>query len=495
MKLDQIDYFSPEKLQQVIEQRFGQKIELNQLEDNTLNLFKESITDSIKSFESSMAFNKSSSNPRYMENKVLLDFIIKEQEARLKVDKVMGKEVELTDPQKPGVKTTVNTDEVDVDTDEQGKIKIKSKSNNTQQQLNKQLKPGQQVSMEDLDDEARNFVDYIQDQGYKIVSQGAGPRGISIEYTDRDGNTHQVDFKDGGITKEQDEGSKDDLEDIVAPEFKKVVHAMQQGMNKDEIKKKYPKSADTIDMIANDLKKVMEVMRNHFAAAQGYQIDEAGYRMSGKETAALRLLVGSENFALAKRAMEMAKNGKSVPANLLKGFMHILEKLDKFIKGGAGAVNRLNTLSSIVGEDYEAKLKKLLENEMETSEILLASQDIVDQITDMYEKIAELKSSAVLELVDRMANEMGQETADSFSNQINPTLQALEDALGTARKGAQDSVAIVKGEQPTPMADTGDDLDTSIDTDIEGDSDIEGDDFAASEPAAGGEEPAGRAER
>jgi hypothetical protein len=239
-------------------------------------------------------------------------------------------------------------------------------------------------------------------------------------------------------------------------------------------------------------------MKNHFLAVQGHQIDEAGYRMSGRETAALRLLVGSQNFAMARRAMEMARNGQSVPASLMKGFMPILEKLDKFIKGGAGAVNRLNTLSSIVGEDYEAKLKKLLENEMETSEILLASQDIVDQITDMYEKIAELKSSAVLELVDRMSNEMGQEIADSFSNQINPTLQALEDALGTARKGAQDSVSIVKGEQPKPMAGDGDiDADMDIDSaDGMGDADIEGgDDFGASEPAAGGTEPAGRAER
>jgi len=72
----------------------------------------------------------------------------------------------------------------------------------------------------------------------------------------------------------------------------------------------------------------------------------------------------------------------------------------------------------------------------------------------------------------------------------------LEQALGTARHGAQDSVAIVKGEAPTPMAGD-DDLDMDIDTgDDMGDADIEGgDDFGASEPAAGGDEPAGRAER
>jgi len=163
-------------------------------------------------------------------------------------------------------------------------------------------------------------------------------------------------------------------------------------------------------------------------------------------------------------------------------------------------MQRFKSLERIVGkESYEAKLKKLLENEMETSEILLASQDIVDQITDMYEKIAEIKSSAVLELVDRMSNEMGQEKADAFSGQINPTLEALEQALATARKGAQDSVAVVKGESPEPMVGDGDsDIDTDFDADadIEGDSDIEGgDNFGASDPATGGDEPAGRAER
>ena len=96
-----------------------------------------------------------------------------------------------------------------------------------------------------------------------------------------------------------------------------------------------------------------------------------------------------------------------------------------------------------------------------------------------------------------MSNELGQEQAQSYQNQINPTLEALEEALGTARQGAQDSVAIVKGESVSPMA--GDsDIDTSMDmdTDVGGDADIEGgDDFGASEPAAGGDEIAGRAER
>ena len=490
MKIDNIDYFSSSKLSQIIAERFGKTVNLGELEDNTLQTFKESVRDSIKSFESAMAFNTQATNPKYMENKLLFDAIVKEQEMRIK--KVQGDEIEIEDPAKPGVTTKVDTKEVDIDTDAQGNVEVKAKDSNKQNKA-PQIKVGQKVTMEDLDDEARNFVDYIQDQGYKIDSMGAGVKGITIQYTTRDGNTHTVDFKDGKVTRED----KGDLEDVVAPEFKKLVHDMQKGMSKKELEKKYPKQKDSIAQLEKDLATVVEAIKQTITG----QVAEQQVRLGAKEMAALRLLVGNQNFSEAKRALELAKSGRSVPAPLMKGFMPIIDKLDTFIKGGASAVTRFNNLQKIVGRnesnDYASSLRSLLENEMETSEILLASQDIVDTITDMYEKIAEIKSSQVLELVDRMSNELGQQQAQSYQDKINPTLEALEDALGTARQGAQDSVSIVKGESIAPMAgDT--DIDTGMDMDMDtgGDADIEGgDDFGASEPAAGGDEIAGRAER
>ena len=490
MKIDNIDYFSSSKLSQIIAERFRKTVNLGELEDNTLQTFKESVHDSIKSFESAMAFNTQATNPKYMENKLLYDAIVKEQEMRVK--KVQGDEIEIEDPAKPGVTTKVDTKEVDIDTDAQGNVEVKAKDTNKQNKA-PQIKVGQKVTMEDLDDEARNFVDYIQNQGYKIDSMGGGVKGITIQYTTRDGNTHTVDFKDGKVTRED----KGDLEDVVAPEFKKLVHDMQKGMSKKELEKKYPKQKDSIAQLEKDLATVVEAIKQTITG----QVAEQQVRLGAIEMAALRLLVGNQNFSEAKRALELAKSGRSVPAPLMKGFMPIIDKLDTFIKGGASAVTRFNNLQKIVGRnesnDYASSLRSLLENEMETSEILLASQDIVDTITDMYEKIAEIKSSQVLELVDRMSNELGQQQAQSYQDKINPTLEALEDALGTARQGAQDSVSIVKGESVAPMAgDT--DIDTGMDMDMDagGDADIEGgDDFGASEPAAGGDEIAGRAER
>ena len=446
MRVDNLSNYTSDRLSEIIEQRFGQKVELNTLDDGTLDMFKDSVQGSMKQFESAMAFNSQSQNPKYLNDQLLLDAIIKEQEARVK--RVMGNKIEIEDPAKPGMTTTIDTDEVDVDTDEQGNVAVKPKANGTNGTAKPAVKMGAKVSM-----------------------------------------------------AQEDEG---DVEDIVAPEFKKLVHDMQSGMSKDELEKKYPSRKNEIEQLAQDLAAVAESIRH----AVGGRLDE-NFRMGAREQAALRLLVGNQNFSMAKRALEMAKSGQSVPASLMRGFMPVIEKLDTFIRGGASAVTRFKNLEKIVGRNesasYADQLKAILENEMETSEILLASQDIVDQITDMYEKISELKSSSVLELVDRINNEMGEEMGQNYSNSVNPTLDSLVSALEQAREGAMNSVAIVKGESPAPMAGDGDidggmdDMDTDLggDTDIEGgDDDIEGgDDFGASDPATGGDEVAGRAER
>lgn len=443
MRVDNIDFFSVDKLMSIIEQRFGQKVELSTLDDGTLETFKESVEISMQNFEKAMGFNSQSQNPKYLNDKLLVDAIVKEQESRIK--SVQGNKIEIEDPKKPGVTTTVDSDEVDFDTDDAGNVVIQAKQNGMAKKQMPRI--GAKVSMAQEDD-------------------------------------------DGG-----------DVEDIVAPEFKKLIHDMQGGMSKDELEKKYPKRKQEIEQLAQDLATVAESMTQ---AMRG-ELSES-FTMGGREQAALRLLVGNSNFSMAKRALEMAKSGQSVPASLMKGFMPVIDKLDTFIRGGASAVTRFKNLEKIVGRnestEYANKIKALLENEMETSEILLASQDIVDQITDMYEKISELKSSSVLELVDRINNEMGDEMGQNYSNTVNPTLDSLVSALEQAREGAMNSVSVIKGETPAPMA--GDnDIDTDLDTDLGGDDDIEGgdddieggDDFGTSDPASGGDEIAGRAER
>ena len=95
MRVDNIDFFSSEKLQRIIAERFGQSVDLADLNDDSLKIFEQSTREAVKNFERSMGFNSQYTNPKYVENKVLLDYITKEQEKRMKISRVQGDKVEL----------------------------------------------------------------------------------------------------------------------------------------------------------------------------------------------------------------------------------------------------------------------------------------------------------------------------------------------------------------------------------------------------------------
>ena len=61
-----------------------------------------------------------------------------------KVKRVAGNKIDIEDPDKPGVTTTVDTDQVDIDTDDKGDIEIKNKDA-TKPNNKRQLRPGASV--------------------------------------------------------------------------------------------------------------------------------------------------------------------------------------------------------------------------------------------------------------------------------------------------------------------------------------------------------------
>ena len=60
-----------------------------------------------------------------------------------KIKKVAGNKIDIEDPDKPGVTTTVDTDKVDIDTDDKGDIEVKDKTNKTG--MKRELRPGASV--------------------------------------------------------------------------------------------------------------------------------------------------------------------------------------------------------------------------------------------------------------------------------------------------------------------------------------------------------------
>ena len=133
----------------------------------------------------------------------------------------------------------------------------------------------------------------------------------------------------------------------------------------------------------------------------------------------------------------------------------------------------------------------------EQSELILAAKDMMDKVTGYLEDLATMKTEGMLELADRIRDEMGADKADAFMQKIQPAIEQAEATLTTTRQELDNGVRILTGEEVAsdPMgADDTMNMDTDLDSlDLEGGE--EDDEFGASDAEAGGTEPEGREQR
>jgi len=155
-------------------------------------------------------------------------------------------------------------------------------------------------------------------------------------------------------------------------------------------------------------------------------------------------------------------------------------------------------------ENYFAHATKLVEGEEEQAALIMAAKDMVDRVTGWMEDTAEMQTESMLELGDKIRDEVGSQQSEEFINSVKPALEALYTALESTRGSLTGGVAILTGEGVATMGDEpagemgADDemaMEPTVDQEADAAVEPEGDEFAASEPAVGGEEEAGRAKR
>ena len=133
----------------------------------------------------------------------------------------------------------------------------------------------------------------------------------------------------------------------------------------------------------------------------------------------------------------------------------------------------------------------------EQSELILAAKDMMDKVTSFLEDLASMKTEGMLELADRIRDEMGAEKSDAFLQKIQPAIEQAEATLATTRQELDNGVRILTGEEVAtdPMgADDSMNMDEP-DADLDDLESPETDEFGASDAEAGGTEPEGREQR
>jgi hypothetical protein len=170
-----------------------------------------------------------------------------------------------------------------------------------------------------------------------------------------------------------------------------------------------------------------------------------------------------------------------------------IEKLKPGIAKGASHMDARGALKKKEFPGVKFEIKEGIENQ---SELILAAKDMMDKVTAYLEELATMKTESMLELSDRIRDEMGADKADAFAQKVKPALDSAEQTLTATRTELDQAVRILTGEEVStepmgaldePLDATGDELDTL--------NAPASDEFAATDANAGGTEPEGRQKR
>ena len=153
------------------------------------------------------------------------------------------------------------------------------------------------------------------------------------------------------------------------------------------------------------------------------------------------------------------------------------------------------------GKDDDAE--DIKEGAEESATLVMAAKDMVDRVTGWMEDTAEMQTESMLELGNKIRDEMGSEQSEQFINTVKPALENLYTVFETTREALSGGVAIVTGEgapetmgtdTEAPAEDPEAEMEPTVDADAGAEEPV-ADEFGASEPATGGEEVADREKR
>ena len=73
-------------------------------------------------------------------------------------------------------------------------------------------------------------------------------------------------------------------------------------------------------------------------------IERIQQRVEARELLYYRLIVGTENLMKARLFVEMATNGKSVPAPVVEGYLPAIEMLNDIVRAGPTYIEQLKSV-------------------------------------------------------------------------------------------------------------------------------------------------------
>ena len=219
------------------------------------------------------------------------------------------------------------------------------------------------------------------------------------------------------------------------------------GMNTNP---KYQKTKALLDVINQE---IMEREEGMFEGAKPdfLDMDKDGNKKEAMKKAIKDKKMKKESADIYKARLSQKAHEYAVPANWIKSAINRVSLGESFDQ--EELVAELTTRYDLK-ESVAEHIVYLSEGEEDKAKVIMATKDMVEQITGWLEDTAQLKAEQLLELLDSIRENFGSDVASKYEQSVKPALEGVYTALESSRQGLQGGLALVSGgEAPTMGAD------------------------------------------
>jgi hypothetical protein len=212
------------------------------------------------------------------------------------------------------------------------------------------------------------------------------------------------------------------------------------------------------------LRRVRGLIQEHrYTTARHYSEQEPAYLRLIMLEQALAQHVQEEMIPVAAPATSTAKPATQNSQTAQKTTVDVKDPklaaaLKKSQAGQSLTPDEQKMVSSAALMQQESRLKRALvtlkESEVQQAQVVLAAQDMVDNIQGMIEDATEMQFKELPALVDSIRNQIGMDQAMQFQQEATAALTGLVQALQGTKTNLEQGLGVVTGQaQATPALD------------------------------------------
>jgi hypothetical protein len=185
------------------------------------------------------------------------------------------------------------------------------------------------------------------------------------------------------------------------------------------------------------------------------------FHHSEQNPAYLKLVVMEQ--ALSARIMELDAQpvaaGKPNPQAMAMQTAQKRKEIDDQIKQLQDQIRTLQQQRNMPAMGMAESRRQVTESEVQQAQVVLAAQDMVDEVQKMSEQVSAMQFKDLPALVDQIKNQVGPDQATQFNGDASAALSALLQNLQGSKQQLDQALGVITGQAPAiPGDDMGADL-------------------------------------